>query len=155
MEAFFFYIVPTFMIAGVLFAAYKVLGRTRQVRAAWDSGVTAEGRCLRTYTSTSGGGNDTSVSTTLHHVYEFTTRDGRAYRFDESGGPGTVIEGDIVTVFYAPEHPEGATARPPSRGKLAAGTGCLLAFFAVFIAGCVLFMVSVHTMLAETDRMIP
>ncbi|MGQ4361290.1 DUF3592 domain-containing protein [Streptomyces sp. SAS_272] len=151
----FFYIVPTIMIVGVLFLAYKTLGRTRQVRAAWDSGVTAEGRCLRTYTSTSGGSGDTSVSTTLHHVYEFTTRDGRAFRFDEGGGPGTVIEGDIVTVFYAPEHPEGATARPPSRGKLAAGTGCLLAFFAVFIVFCVVAMVAAHTVFSETDGLIP
>jgi hypothetical protein len=154
MEAF-FYAVPTFMIAGVLFVAYKVLGRTLQVRAAWDSGVIAEGRCLRTYTRTSGGGGDTSVSSTLHHVYEFTTRDGRVFRFDESGGPGTTIEGDIVPVFYAPEHPEGATAHRPGRGRLAAGTGFLLAFFAVAIAGCVTFMVSVHTVLAETDGMIP
>ncbi|MCX5263737.1 DUF3592 domain-containing protein [Streptomyces sp. NBC_00199] len=154
MEAF-FYIVPTIMIVGVLFLAYKALGRTRQVRAAWNSGVTAEGRCLRTYTSTSGGGGDTSVSTTLHHVYEFTTRDGRAYRFDEGGGPGTVIEGDIVTVFYAPDHPEGATAHRPSRGRLAAGTGCLLAFFAVFIVICVVAMVAAHTAFSETDGLIP
>lgn len=154
MEAF-FYIVPTIMIAGVLFLAYKALGRTRQVRAAWNSGVTAEGRCLRTYTRTSGGGGDTSVSTSLHHVYEFTARDGRAHRFEESGGPGTVIEGDFVTVYYAPEHPERATAHRPSRGRLAAGTGCLLAFFAVFIAGCVIFMISFHEVFAETDGLIP
>ncbi|MDQ0961561.1 hypothetical protein QFZ66_005439 [Streptomyces sp. B4I13] len=151
----FFYIVPSIMIAVMLFLAYKALGRTRQVRAAWDSGVTAEGRCLRTYTRTSGGGGDTSVSTTLHHVYEFTTRDGRAYRFDEGGGPGTVIEGDIVTVFYAPDHPEGATAHRPSRGRLAAGTGCLLGFFAVFIVFCVVAMVAAHTFFSEAGGLLP
>ncbi|MEH0544581.1 DUF3592 domain-containing protein [Streptomyces sp. B21-105] len=151
----FFYVVPSIVIAVMLFLAYKTLGRTRQVRAAWDSGVTAEGRCLRTYTRTSGGGGDTSVSTTLHHVYEFTTRDGRAYRFDEGGGPGTVIEGDIVTVFYAPDHPEGATAQRPNRGRLAAGTGCLLALCAVFIAFCIGFMVFAHTFFSEADSMMP
>ncbi|MDX3310770.1 DUF3592 domain-containing protein [Streptomyces sp. NPDC054884] len=154
MEAF-VYIVPSIMIAIVLFAAYKTLDRTRQVRAAWDSGMTAEGRCLRAYTRTSGGGGDSSVSTTLHHVYEFTTRDGRAYRFDEAGGPATVIEGDIVTVFYTPDHPEGATARRPSRGRLAAGTGCMLAFFAVFIASCIGFMVVAHSFFSVADGMMP
>ncbi|AVV42435.1 DUF3592 domain-containing protein [Streptomyces sp. ID05-04B] len=151
----FFYIVPTVMIVGVLFFAYKALGRTRQVRAAWDSGFTAEGRCLRAYTRTSGGGNDTSVSTTLHHVYEFTTRDGRAFRFDEGGGPGTVIEGDIVTVYYAPDHPERATAHRPNRARLALGTGFLLAFFAVFITFCIGFMVIAHTFLSEADGLLP
>ncbi|MEU5630097.1 DUF3592 domain-containing protein [Streptomyces rishiriensis] len=150
-----FYIVPTIMIAGALFFLYKALGRTRQVRAAWNSGVTAEGRCLRMYTSTSGGGGDTSVSTTLHHVYEFTARDGRAFRFDEGGGPGTVIEGDIVTVYYSPDRPEGATAHRPGRGRLAAGTGCLLAFFTLFIGLCVCFMVGVHWMFDEVGNLTP
>ncbi|WP_327315302.1 DUF3592 domain-containing protein [Streptomyces sp. NBC_01235] len=150
-----FYIVPMIMIAGALFFLYKALGRTRQVSAAWNSGITAEGRCLRAYTRTSGGGGDTSVSTTLHHVYEFSTRDGRAFRFDEGGGPATIIEGDIVTVYYTPDRPEGATALTPRRGRLAAGTGCLVAFFALFITFCVGFMVVAHAIFSEADGLMP
>nr|WSY54645.1 DUF3592 domain-containing protein [Streptomyces sp. NBC_00886] len=138
-----FYVVPLLMIAVVLFAAVSVLRRSRQVSSAWSSGLTAEARCLRTYTTTSGGG-DTMVSTSLHHVYEFTTREGRTVRFEERNGPGTTLEGDIVTVHYAADHPERATAHAPSRGKLAAGTGCLLVFFGVFIAFCIVFMVVAH-----------
>jgi hypothetical protein len=70
------------------------------------------------------------VTTTLHHVYEFTTREGRAVRFEERGGPGTVLEGDIVTVHYTADHPERATAEAPARGKLAGDVVfCALVFF--------------------------
>lgn len=110
-----FYIVPTLMIAVVSCAVVAVIRRSVRVSRAWNSGLTAEARCLRTYTTTSGGG-DSSVRTTLHHVYEFTTRDGRGVRFEEPGGPGTTLEGDIVTVHYPADRPEQATARPPARG---------------------------------------
>ncbi|GHI07450.1 hypothetical protein AQI88_20320 [Streptomyces cellostaticus] len=153
MEAF-FYIVPAIMIAIVLFAACNVLGRSHEISRAWESGLTAEARCLNAYTTTSGGGQ-TSVSTTLHHVYEFTTREGRAVRFEEQNGPSTIVQGDIVTVHYAADRPEKATAKPPAPGKLAAGTGCLLAFFAVFAAGCIAFMIGVHTAFSMTDDFMP
>ncbi|MGW4041696.1 DUF3592 domain-containing protein [Streptomyces sp. NPDC004721] len=138
-----FYVVPLLMIGTAVFLLTRVLRRAREVRSAWGSGLTAEARCLRTYTTTSGGG-ETTVSTTLHHVYEFTTRDGHSVRFEESNGPATVVEGDIVTVYYAAERPERATAHAPARGKLAAESGCLVAFLGVFITGCVIFMVVVH-----------
>ncbi|MDV9171528.1 DUF3592 domain-containing protein [Streptomyces sp. W16] len=140
-----FYIAPLLIIALVVFGAIVVIRRSRQVGSAWSSGLTAEARCLRTYTTTSGGG-DTMVSTTLHHVYEFTTREGRTVRFEERNGPGTTLEGDIVTVHYAAEHPERATAHAPARGKLAAETGCVLVFFGVIVAFCVVFMVVAHEM---------
>ncbi|MFF1451663.1 DUF3592 domain-containing protein [Streptomyces sp. NPDC058274] len=139
----FFYVVPSLMIAMVLLAAARVVRRSLRLRSAWNSGLTAEARCLRTYTTTRGGG-DSAVRTTLHHVYEFTTREGRPVRMEEAGGPSTVIEGDIVTVHYTAEHPELATAHAPARGKMAAGTVGLLVFFAVFIAFCVGFMVTYH-----------
>ncbi|MET9966621.1 DUF3592 domain-containing protein [Streptomyces sp. NPDC006356] len=150
MEAFasFFYIVPTIMIAIVSLAMVAVIRRSRRVSHAWNGGLTAEARCLRTYTTTSGGG-DSSVRTTLHHVYEFVTREGRAVRFEESGGPGTVLEGDIVTVHYAADRPEQATARPPAPGKLAAGTGCVLAFLGVFILFALGFMAVAHAMFSS------
>ncbi|MFI1362520.1 DUF3592 domain-containing protein [Streptomyces griseochromogenes] len=149
-----FYVVPTLMIALAVFALIRLVGRAQEVRSAWNSGLTAEARCLRTYTTTSGGG-ETSVSTTLHHVYEFTTREGRAVRFEESNGPGTTVEGDIVTVHYAAERPERATAHAPARGRLAAESGCVLAFLGVFIAGCVAFMVAAHLMFSAVDGLLP
>ena len=146
-----FYIVPALMITGAVFALLRTMRRSREVRSAWNGGLTAEARCLRTYTTTSGGGGETSVSTTLHHVYEFTTREGRTVRFEERNGPGTTLEGDIVTVHYTAEHPERATAHAPARGRLAAESGCAVAFFSVFIAGCVTFMVVVHLMFSAAD----
>ncbi|GAA2501548.1 DUF3592 domain-containing protein [Streptomyces longisporus] len=144
MEAF-FYLVPGLMIALALSGLIGLLLRARNITRAWNSGLTAEARCLNTYTTTSGGG-ETSVSTTLHHVYEFTTREGRPVRFEESNGPRTIVTGDIVTVRYAAEHPERATAKPPQPGRLLAEQGCLLAFFGVFIAGCIAFMVGFSLM---------
>ncbi|WNM35323.1 DUF3592 domain-containing protein [Streptomyces sp. Li-HN-5-11] len=149
-----FHLVPALMIAGAVCAIVASLRRTRRIRSAWDGGLTAEGRCLRSYTTTSGGG-ETSVRTTLHHVYEFTTREGRTVRFEERNGPATTIEGDFVTVHYTAEHPERATAHPPARGRLAAESGCLLAFFGVFIAFCLAFMVVVHTMFSAADDFLP
>ncbi|WP_406008731.1 hypothetical protein OG440_23380 [Streptomyces sp. NBC_00637] len=153
MEAF-FYLVPSVMIAGLLFGVFGLVRRSRRVVRAWDGGLTAQARCLRAYTTTSGGG-DTAVGTTLHHVYEFGTRAGRVVRFEEANGPGTTVEGDIVTVHYAAEHPEEATARTPARNRLFAESGALLLFLGVAIAFCVFFMVTAHAMFAEADDFMP
>ncbi|MHC5908106.1 DUF3592 domain-containing protein [Streptomyces sp. S6] len=147
-----FYIVPSFMLAGVVGMAVVVIRRSRRITLAWNSGLTAEGRCLRTYTTTSsGGGEHRHIRTTLHHVYEFTARDGRTVRFEEENGPGTVIEGDFVTVHYTPEHPERATALPPMRGRLMAESGMLLIFLGVFAALCIAFMIGVHAFFDLSD----
>ncbi|MEU8788993.1 DUF3592 domain-containing protein [Streptomyces sp. NPDC048643] len=140
----FFYAVPVLIIAVALLMAVKVVRRSLELRSAWNSGLTAEARCLRFYTTTSGGSGDSSVTTTRHHVYEFTTRDGRAVRFDEENGRPTVVEGDIVTVHYTTAHPEKATAHAPSPVKAAAGTFVMLAFCGVIVAFCVGFMVTYH-----------
>ncbi|MDQ1045852.1 DUF3592 domain-containing protein [Streptomyces sp. V4I2] len=153
MEAF-FYVVPLLMIGILGFAAFTVVRRAREVSSAWNSGLTAEARCLRVYTTTSGGG-DSSVRTTLHHVYEFATREGRVVRFDETGGRGTTIEGDLVTVHYAADRPERATAKAPAPGKLAAGTGCLLAFFGTMALFCLGFMVVAHEIFDVADGFMP
>ena len=147
----FFYLVPGLIMAVALFMAYRVVRGSLELRRAWNGGLTAEARCLRTYTTTSGGSGDRSVHTTLHHVYEFTTRDGRGVRFEEAGGPGTILEGDIVTVHYVADDPETATAKPPAPGKLAAGTGCMLAFLGVFIVAAIAFMVTYHQMSEAFD----
>ncbi|MEV6615273.1 DUF3592 domain-containing protein [Streptomyces sp. NPDC051051] len=133
------YLVPSLVIALVLFGMAKVIAQARRTHRAW-SGLTAEARCLRTYTTTSGGGGR-AVSTTLHHVFEFTAHDGWTIRFKADGAPATILEGDLATVWYAPDDPEGATAEPPARGALVARTGCGLLFLGVFVAVAVAVMV--------------
>ncbi|MFE9765631.1 DUF3592 domain-containing protein [Streptomyces sp. NPDC005808] len=147
----FFYAVPGLFIVAVAVVAARVISRSLDLRRAWNSGLTAEARCLRSYTTTSGGAGDSSVTTTLHHVFEFRTREGRAVRFEESGGHSTVLEGDIVTVHYTAERPEKATAHAPSPGKAAARTIGVLVLLGVVVAFCVGFMVSYHTAFASDD----
>ncbi|MEV5959190.1 DUF3592 domain-containing protein [Streptomyces sp. NPDC051987] len=147
----FFYIFPGIFVVVGVFGLVRTLRRSSEVSRAWRHGRTAEARCLRAYTTTSGGGGDTSVTTTLHHVYEFTTAEGRTVRIDERNGRSTVVEGDFVTVYYLPEQPEKATAQPPARGRLAVGTGCAVAFFVVFIAFALAFMAGAHFVFSEAD----
>ncbi|MFD8422373.1 DUF3592 domain-containing protein [Streptomyces sp. NPDC059466] len=146
-----FFVVPALMMAGAILMAVVVVRRSRDVRRAWDSGLTAQARCLRSYATVSGGGGDTSVSTTLHHVYEFVTRDGRTIRFEEPNGPATVVEGDLVTVHYVADRPQKATAHAPRRGLLAAGTVFVLVVCAVIVLFCVGFMVGVHEFFSVWD----
>ncbi|MEV6765231.1 DUF3592 domain-containing protein [Streptomyces sp. NPDC051105] len=146
----FFYIIPgVFVVVGVL-GMVRTLKRSSQISRAWRHGRTAEARCLRSYTTTSGGSGDTSVTTTLHHVFEFTTAEGRTVRINESDGRSTVVEGDFVTVYYLPENPEGATAQPPAQGRLAVGTGCTVAFLVVVIGFAVAFMIGAHFLFSDT-----
>ncbi|MET8135784.1 DUF3592 domain-containing protein [Streptomyces sp. NPDC005251] len=149
----FFYALPSLIITLMLFVAAKAVRRSLELRSAWNSGLTAEARCLRSYTTVSGGGNDTSVTTTLHHVYEFTTRDGRAIRFEEANGRPTTVEGDIVTVHYTAQHPDKATAHAPNPVRVAVGTFGMLAFCGVIVAFCVGFMVTYHEMSAGSDAL--
>ncbi|MGW0824164.1 hypothetical protein [Streptomyces sp. NPDC002845] len=141
----FFYLVPGLIMAVALFMAARVIRRSLQLGSAWNSGLTAEGRCLRVYTTTRGGSGDTRVRTTLHHVYEFTARDGRPVRFEEEDGPGTTVEGDIVTVYYAEGREAAATAQAPGHGRNLAATAGILVFLGVVVAFCVGFMVTFAT----------
>jgi hypothetical protein len=147
-----FYLVPSLMLAAGLFMIYRVVRRWLQVRAAWNSGLTAQGRCLRMFTTTHGGGEHSRVRTTLHHVYEFTARDGRVIRFEEENGPATCLEGDLVTVYYTDGRGDVvATAQAPARVKQAASTLGILAFLGVFVVFCVGFMVTYHTEESGSD----
>jgi hypothetical protein len=143
MEEAMMYAVPALIAGAALFAAYRVTRHWLRVRAAWRSGLTAEGRCLKAYTRTSGG-DGSQVHTTLHHVYEFTARDGRPVRFEEEGGRATVVEGDVVTVYYADGPHVRATARPPKPARQAATSLLLLAFLGVVVAFCVDFAITFH-----------
>lgn len=130
--------VPVFVIAvaGYMFA--KVVLRQRRLQRAWASGLTAEGVCLRSWTTTSSHNNGSS-STTHHHIYEFTPRGAdKPVRFEEADGPGTVVEGDYVTIHYPADDPQRATAVPRGLGPLLS-TIATLAFLLVFIGLAVWF----------------
>jgi hypothetical protein len=148
---FMFYGVPGLIMALVLFMASRVIRRSLELRRAWNSGLTAEARCLRTYTTTSGGSGDSSVRTTLHHVYEFTARDGRTIRFEEEDGPGTTLEGDIVVVHYSEGETVNATAHTPGHARNTAATAGILLFFGVIVLFCVGFMVTYTEVFAAGD----
>ncbi|MGW6025753.1 DUF3592 domain-containing protein [Streptomyces sp. NPDC055099] len=148
---FFFYAVPTLMGALMIAMAVAVIKRHQRLREAWESGLTAQGRCLRTYTTTSRHGDNHHISTTLHHVYEFTLPTGRSIRFEEQNGPGTIIEGDVVTVYYAADRPEAATVRAPDPAKSTAALIGALCFFGVVLAICVFFMVAVNDMFDASE----
>jgi hypothetical protein len=139
-----FYLGPALIMAMAVATACFVVRSWLRLRAAWNGGLTAEARCLRVYTTTRGG-RDSSVRTALRHVYEFTARDGRVVRFEEEGGPGTVIEGDFVTVRYAEGARVAATALAPRRGLAAAGTAGVLVFLGGVVVLCVGFMVAYAT----------
>ncbi|WP_330241757.1 DUF3592 domain-containing protein [Streptomyces sp. NBC_00525] len=137
------------VIAAVYFviasAAAISLGRSldRQMegprlRAAW-AGRTAEARC--TGVATEETQDAEGVLVTLDRAtLEFRTEDGRTVAFEERQRRLDVSEGDAVTVYYAPEAPEAATARVPSFGtrrarELVAGLGCGFALVtAAFLA---------------------
>jgi hypothetical protein len=146
-----FYAVPGLIMAVALFGGYRVVRRWLQMRGAWNSGLTAEARCLRMFTTTRGGGGDSHVRTVIHHVYEFTARDGRTVRFEEEDGPRTVLEGDLVTVHYADGREVVATAVPPRPAKQAAATFAILAFLGVIVAFCIGFMATYSDFSSSSD----
>ncbi|MBZ3901006.1 MULTISPECIES: DUF3592 domain-containing protein [Streptomyces] len=151
----FFYLIPLVMMAFIGFMAYRVLSSWLRIRRAWNSGLTAEARCLRAFTTVSTGmGDRSSVHTTIHHVYEFTTHDGRPVRFEEEDGPMTTVEGDFVTVHYTAGPDVVATAHGRDQGfkQGAAGVG-ILTLLGVAFAFCVFFMVTFHQF--STDPSFP
>ncbi|QKW06697.1 hypothetical protein HUT18_10105 [Streptomyces sp. NA04227] len=113
------------------------LHRAFVLQRLWRHGVLAEGRCIRTFTTVSGGGRNHGVRTHLHHVYEFWTGAGTPVRFEETGGPGSVIEGDVVMVRYDSTYPARATARPPGTAVNVARVALVLTTVVVF--GAVFF----------------
>ncbi|NED12330.1 DUF3592 domain-containing protein [Streptomyces sp. SID9124] len=140
------------VIAAVYFviatAAAVILARSldRQMegprlRAAW-AGRTAEARCtgVRAEEAQDAEG---ALITVSHATLEFRTEAGRTVAFEERQRRLDVTEGDFVTVYYAQDAPEGATAREPSFGlrrvrPLVAGAGCLLALVTAGVLAAVL-----------------
>jgi hypothetical protein len=140
-----FVIVPVFIASVALFMAVTLTRRSMQVRRAWASGLTAEARCLRAFTSTRRD-SDGHRGTTQHHVYEFTAGDGRPVRFEEANGPATTVQGDVVTVYYTADRPDRATAHAPAPVRAAAGMVFLLGFLGLVVAFCVFFVVAAAEM---------
>lgn len=153
----FLYLIPVAIMTAIAFMAYGVLRRWLRIRRAWNSGLTAEARCLKAFTTVSRTtGGHSAVRTTIHHVYEFRAHDGRSVRFEEEDGPMTTVEGDFVTVHYTGGPKVIATAHQPGRRvkEAAAGLG-LLAFLGVVFAFCVFFMVTFHQFSTDTSYPTP
>ncbi|GAA1414239.1 hypothetical protein GCM10009601_01710 [Streptomyces thermospinosisporus] len=131
--------------AGALGMACAILRRWLRIRSAWNSGLTAEGRCLRVITRTHGG-RDGPVHSSLQHVYEFTTHDGRVIRFEEQHGPATVLEGDRVTVHYTDGPRVVATAHEPRPFALGGGAVMVLGILAAVVLGCAGIALMYHRM---------
>ncbi|MCN9239300.1 DUF3592 domain-containing protein [Streptomyces sp. RY43-2] len=146
-----FYVLPGLIIAGALIVAARVVGRSLQLRNNWTSGLTAEARCVRTYTRRVDLDPNVRMARRMrHYVYEFTTRDGREISFEEANGPGAEV-GDSVTVHYTATRPERATAYAPAPGKALVGIVGVMMFVAVLIAFCVAFMTSYTEVFAGDD----
>ncbi|MEU6844735.1 DUF3592 domain-containing protein [Streptomyces sp. NPDC046716] len=135
---FFFAGLATIIAAVVVTIGVALLRRALRIRRAWHGGRTSEARCLRVFTTTTGGNAPT---THRSRVYEFTTREGRTVRITADNGPDTVLEGDTVMVRYAADAPEHATAEPYRPVALAVGMGCVALFTTAVVAVCVTFMV--------------
>ncbi|MEU7134866.1 DUF3592 domain-containing protein [Streptomyces sp. NPDC046261] len=106
--------IPGVLTIGALSLLFVALRRQRRLKAVWAGGIVAEGRCVRSYVTTTvwRRGPHHSASRSLSHVYEFTTPDGRTRRFEEEGS-ATVFEGERVLIRYPAGRPDRATAHPP------------------------------------------
>ncbi|MYW21120.1 hypothetical protein GT045_17270 [Streptomyces sp. SID486] len=123
------------LLAGLSWAAFAIVRRTRQRRSAWESGLTAQARVVRAWVTTQVVNN--AVRRVQWHEYDFTTLSGGAVRFKEAGGPRERAVGDSVRVHYAPHEPDRATAAEPQPGKDVAAAAVWL----TVIAGCAIYLV--------------
>ncbi|MFD5078346.1 DUF3592 domain-containing protein [Streptomyces sp. NPDC058371] len=114
MDAVFTILMPLIII-GMLWAAYAIVRRTKERQEAWESGLSARARVVRAWVRVQMVNN--MPRRIQFHQYDFTTGDGRAVRFEESGGPANRVVGDETVVYYAPDRPDKATASEPQAGK--------------------------------------
>ncbi|MGB8942670.1 MAG: DUF3592 domain-containing protein [Streptomyces sp.] len=117
---FVFHILFPLLIVLMVWAAYAIVRRTRQRRAAWESGLTAQARVVRAWVTVQMVNN---VARRIQwHEYDFTTADGLTVRFKEAAGPASRVPGDATLVYYAGDEPDKATASEPQPGKDMFGT---------------------------------
>ncbi|WP_375603579.1 DUF3592 domain-containing protein [Streptomyces sp. JHA26] len=129
-----FHLTMVVLLVATVWSAVALVRRTRQRREAWESGLTAPARVVRAWATTQMVNN--VARRVQWHEYDYTTRDGRAIRFKESGGPRDRAEGDTVPVHYSPQEPDKATAVAPQSGKDAAA----LVFWLLLLGGCAVFL---------------
>ncbi|MFJ8542509.1 DUF3592 domain-containing protein [Streptomyces sp. NPDC093586] len=129
-----FHICMVLLLGGCVWAAVALVRRTRQRREAWESGLSAPARVVRAWATTQMVNN--VARRVQWHEYDYTTRDGRAIRFKEPGGPRDRAEGDTVPVYYAAHEPDKATASEPQLGKDAA----TLVFWLLLLGACAVFL---------------
>ncbi|WP_377267952.1 DUF3592 domain-containing protein [Peterkaempfera sp. SMS 1(5)a] len=130
-----FLAVPALMAAAALTAAALLLRWWWRVRTVLRTGERTMGRCLRIHTGVEG--SDHHVRTVWHSIVEYPVPDGRRLRI-RTRAPGTLCEGDTVTVAYLPHRPHLAAlvrddGRTGSPAMLVAAT--FLVAFAVVSAG--------------------
>ncbi|MFI7322730.1 DUF3592 domain-containing protein [Streptomyces venezuelae] len=136
---FVFHILFPALIGVFLWAAYTIVRRTRERRAAWESGLTAQARVVRAWVTVQMV-NDVARRTQWHE-YDFTTADGVAVRFKEAGGPTGRKAGDETLVYYAGDEPDKATASDPEPGKDMFRTGMGLVITGVGVVGLTSVMI--------------
>ncbi|WP_409062290.1 hypothetical protein [Streptomyces sp. SYP-A7185] len=112
---FVFHIFFPLLIVVMFWAAHAIVQRTRQRRAAWESGLTTQARVVRAWVTVQVVNN---VARRIQwHEYDFTTAEGLAIRFTEAGGPANRTPDDETLVYYTNEEPDKATASEPQPGK--------------------------------------
>ncbi|MDQ0601492.1 hypothetical protein QF037_005837 [Streptomyces canus] len=139
----YFNIVMPLMIALLVWGGYALVRRTRERRTAWESGLTARARVVRAWATTQMVNN--VARRVQWHEYDYTTGDGLAVRFKESGGPRDRAGGEEVLVYYTPADPEKATACEPQPGKDTAG----MVFGLFFIGAAVIAILYAWTTVPE------
>ncbi|MES5823513.1 DUF3592 domain-containing protein [Streptomyces sp. RG80] len=139
----YFDIVMPLLIALLVWGGYALVRRTRERRAAWESGLTAQARVVRAWATTQMVNN--VARRVQWHEYDYTTEGGVAIRFKESGGPRDRESGEQVLVYYTPVDPEKATASEPQPGKDTAG----MVFGLFFIGAAVIAILYAWTTMPE------
>ncbi|MFE2265206.1 DUF3592 domain-containing protein [Streptomyces griseosporeus] len=117
------------LVAFFVWGGVATVRRYQQRQAAWASGLTARARVVRAWVTVQTMNN--TVRRIQWHEYDYTTHDGRAVRFKESGGPRDRGQGEEVLVYYAAHEPDKATASAPQPGKDLAGTVFVLIMLVV------------------------
>lgn len=139
----YFDIVMPLLIALLVWGGYALVRRTRERRAAWESGLTAQARVVRAWATTQMVNN--VARRVQWHEYDYTTEGGVAIRFKESGGPRDRESGEQVLVYYTQVDPEKATASEPQPGKDTAG----MVFGLFFIGAAVIAILYAWTTMPE------
>ncbi|WP_237519048.1 DUF3592 domain-containing protein [Streptomyces sp. SID5910] len=129
-----FHITMVALLALLAWGSVALVRRTRQRREAWESGLSAQARVVRAWTTVQMVNN--VARRVQWHEYDYTTQDGRAVRFKETQGPRDRVEGDTVLVYYSAQQPEKATASAPQPGK----DNTVMVIWLAIMGACAVFL---------------